>query len=81
MVSLGIQIFWVAPMKIMHLRHLIIKCMYCMNVVIRQCAYVTFYIKHRVALSLIITAPRMRLVRITWITTKVSEHRRAGNIV
>ena len=30
-------------------------------VVIRQCVYVTFYIKHHVALPLIITAPRMRL--------------------
>ena len=34
-------------------------------VVIRQCVSVTFYIKYRVALSLILTAPRMRLVQST----------------
>ena len=34
-------------------------------VVIRQCVYVIFYIKHHVALPLIITAPRMRLVQST----------------
>ena len=47
---------------------------------IRQCIYVTFYIKHHVAQPLIITAPRMRLVQSTWIrpTTNVSERRRAG---
>ena len=33
-------------------------------VVIRHCVYVTFDIKHRVALSLITTDPRMRLVQL-----------------
>ena len=34
-------------------------------VVIRQCVYVIFYIKHLVAWPLIITAPRMLLVQST----------------
>ena len=42
-------------------------------------------LKHYVALPLIITAPRMQLIQSTWInawiTTKVSERWRAGNIV
>ena len=39
-----------------------------------SCVYFLFHIKHHVALLLIITAPRMRLVQSTLITTKVSEH-------
>ena len=47
----------------------------------RQCVYATFYIKHHVALPLMIPAPRMRLVQSTGIrpTTNVSERRRVGN--
>ena len=45
--SWGIHIFWVAPMKIIHLRHLRNKCVYCIN----AWQITTQLMKHRLILS------------------------------